>query len=195
MPSSQQIFAVVLAAGRSERFGATKLAAEFDGEALVRRAVRTARRSVGDRVLLVTGHEAVRIIEAAGDVCRFVVVNERYNDGMGTSIAAAARALSNRAGAMLLMLADQPLITSQHLDALLGAWNGAPDAIVATAFAGTLGPPALLPQHCFADLAKLHGDDGARRLLQDARFTVTSVWNDDAALDIDTPADLDQAAS
>ena len=195
MPPSKQIFAVVLAAGRSERFGATKLTAELDGEALVRRALRVARRSLGDNVLLLAGHDAIRVIDAAGDAVRFIAINERYEEGMGTSISCATRILRERANAILLMLADQPLISPEHIGALQNAWDGREDSIVATAFSGAQGPPVLLPCGSFADLESMGGDQGARRLLVDSRFNVTTVWNDAAAIDIDTREDLDQAAS
>ena len=195
MPPSKQILAVVLAAGRSERFGATKLAAAFEGEPLVRRALRTARDCLDENVLLVAGHDAHRVIAACGDTARFIVINERFERGIGTSIGCATRVLHGRADAMLLLLADQPLISAKHLDALCDAWDGADNSIVATAFANVQGPPVLLPKGCFADLAALEGDEGARALLRDDRFSVTTVWNDAAAVDIDTPEDLDQAAS
>ena len=195
MQPSKPIYAVVLAAGRSQRFGDTKLTAELDGEPLVRRALTTARTAFGDNVLLVAGHEASRIIDAAGDAARFIAINGQFANGMGTSIAAAARALDNRASAMLLTLADQPLITPEHLVALRDAWDGDANSIVATAFAGTQGPPVVLPQASFSALKNLDGDEGARHLLRNSRFRVTTVWNDAAAVDIDTREDLDQAAS
>ena len=119
MPPAKPIFAVVLAAGRSERFGSTKLIAELRWRSAGTSRPRGGTRScIGENVLLIAGHEADRIVDAAGDEARFIVVNEDFASGMGTSIAAAVRVLAHRADAILLVLADQALITASHLQAL-----------------------------------------------------------------------------
>lgn len=91
---------------------------------------------------------------------------------------------------MLLLLADQPLITSQHLHGLINAWSGNTAEIVASAYSGTVGPPILFGSDAFPHLSRLSGDIGARALLDDPTFEITSVPFEAAATDIDTPADL-----
>jgi molybdenum cofactor cytidylyltransferase len=180
----------VLAAGSASRFGRTKQLETFDGMALVRRAANCVRDVCGDNTVLVTGHDYAAVAAAAGDAARFVLVNEHYGVGIGGSIAMAARSLSHTATGILLMLADQPLITTAHLRAIRDTWSGASDEIVATSFAGTMGPPVLFPRGAFDALAELSGDCGARQLLQDVRFTVRTITFEGAAVDIDTPDDL-----
>jgi molybdenum cofactor cytidylyltransferase len=153
----RSIFAVILAAGRGKRFGATKQLAEIDGQAMVRRSCRLARAVCGDNTLLVAG----------------------------------VRPLAQTAGGILLLLADQPLITEAHLRDLLACWKGGESEIVATSFAGTLGPPVLFPPGSFPTLTKLSGDRGARSLLHDTRFDVKTVAFEDAAVDIDTQDQLE----
>lgn len=196
MRSAQQqnIFAVVLAAGQSLRFGATKMLQTLNGEAIVYRAAKLARRFAAENSLLVVGHDAEAVVTAAGRQCQFVVVNDSYAEGIGTSIAAAARCLPPSARGMILLLADQPLVTNRHLEALLAAWSGDDNEIVATAFAGAQGPPVLFPRGSFADLARLGGDRGARALLGNPDYEVSTVWFDEAAIDIDTPEDLSRVA-
>jgi CTP:molybdopterin cytidylyltransferase MocA len=189
-PRYKRIFTAVLAAGQSRRFGASKLLEKIDDTALVHRAATLARSVSGNCSLLVAGHDAKKVISAAEEQCWFVCVNDRYEDGIGTSIAAAARAVAHTADALLLLLADQPLISREHLDALLAAWSGKSHDIVATAFAGVQGPPVLFPKGSFAALCELDGDAGARALLGDPAYNVTTVWFDAAAIDIDTPDDL-----
>lgn len=187
---AQQIFAVVLAAGRSRRFGATKQLQEFAGQSLVYRAASLARDACGKNTVLVTGHDSENVQAAADYLCEFLLVNDRHAEGIGTSIACAARTLRHSADALLVLLADQPLITAAHLGAILDAWSGDDDEIVATAFAGVQGPPVLLPRKCFEQLSKLEGDSGARALLKSPDYRVATVWFDEAAVDIDTRDDL-----
>jgi molybdenum cofactor cytidylyltransferase len=191
-PRTPIVFAAVLAAGRSRRFGRSKLLEAVDGQPLVRRAASIARAVCGDRSILVTGHDSTAVTAAAGHAAQFLIVNDRHEEGIGGSIALAARAVAHTADALLILFADQPLITVQHAEALTGAWSGAQDEIVATGFAGTVGPPVLFPRGAFDALGALSGDTGAKRILEDAAFSVRTVPFEDAAIDIDTPADLEK---
>ncbi len=185
------VFAAVLAAGESRRFGRSKQLEDFEGEPLVHRAAGLAREVCGDRSVLVAGHESAAVIEAAGDAPRYLVVNDRYADGLGGSIALVAKTVSHVADAVLLLFADQPLITAHHLQQLIDTWSGADDEIVATAFAGTTGPPVLFPRGAFEALGELSGDKGAKIVLEDPTFKLQTVPFEDAAIDIDTPADME----
>ena len=91
MSDERPVFAVVLAAGRGERFGGAKQLADIDGQPMVRRACELARAVCGDNTLLVTGHDSAAVLRAAGDDVGFVVVNDHHADGIGSSIAAAVR--------------------------------------------------------------------------------------------------------
>lgn len=187
---SKTVYAIVLAAGRSVRFGATKQIVELDGVPLLRRALDAAAEVCGDRVITVLGHDDARVFRSMQTNSGFLFVNDAYDSGMGSSIASAARLCPLEADALLLLLADQVLVTPGHLQALLQRWSGAPAEIVATAFEDTQGPPVLLPRETFDDLCQLNGDSGARALFQDARFRLKTVRFEDAAVDIDTRSDL-----
>lgn len=188
---SHNIFAVILAAGASKRFGANKQVSLFGGESLVQRATNTARKVCGEITCLVTGHDWHDVLVAAGADSPFFVVNEKYHLGIGSSIAMAAKACQSRADAMLLLLCDQPLVSAAHLQTLIDRWSGDDHEIVASAYSGTFGPPVLFPRATFGDLLELTGDQGARALLRDSRFKLRTVPFADAAIDIDTISDLD----
>ena len=192
--AGSRVFAVVLAAGEASRFGTPKQLAILDGEPLVKRAARLAREVCGRHSMLVTGFESAAVATAADGLCEFMAVNEQYRDGMGSSLALASRCLREAADAMLLILADQPRVGAAHLERLRSAWSGDPKEIVATGYAGIDGAPAVLPRGAFAALEKLDGDRGARALFDDPAFTVRSIPNADAAVDVDTPEDLERLA-
>lgn len=188
----QRVFAVVLAAGESRRFGSSKQLASIDGDTLVHRAARLARQVCGNDSVLVVGHRAEEVAAAARGECRFLLVNDRYAEGIGSSIALAVRALEHVAAGMLVVLADQPLITTVDLETLLRSWSGEADVIVASRFDGALGPPALLPSGSFDMLRALSGDAGARLLFKSGRFRICEVDCEAAAADVDSRADLEQ---
>jgi molybdenum cofactor cytidylyltransferase len=183
------VFAIVLAAGTASRFGRTKQLEILEGRTLVGRAMGVARDACGIRTVLVAGHDSGPIIDAAGQL-GYVVVNDNYKDGIGSSIATAVKAIAHVADAILLTLADQPLITAAHLESLIDAWSGDRDEIIATSFSNALGPPVLFPPNAFDTLSKLSGDVGARSLLGDEAFKVRTIEFADAAIDVDTPEDL-----
>ena len=190
--TTNDIFAAVLAAGSATRFGATKQLAEFDGRTLVRRATATAAEVCGARTVLVLGHDWRAVADSCAPLTGFLIRNDDYTSGLGSSIARATRAIRHVADAIVVLLADQPLITAAHVRELCGVWTGASDEIVATEYAGTLGVPALFGSDCFGDLASLEGDTGARHLMTSGKFQVQSIAFEPAAVDIDTPADLEK---
>jgi len=184
------IYTVVLAAGAASRFGSSKQLAELDGIALVGLATRIARESCDSRSVLVVGHDWRAVFGACDRPPDFLIVNDHHEMGIGSSISLAVRSIRHAAKAIVILLADQPLITPAHIAALIESWSGDSNEIVATAYADTLGAPALFPSECFDDLAALAADTGAQALLGDSRFRVAAIPFEDAAIDIDTPEDL-----
>ena len=180
----------VLAAGSARRFGSNKLLATIDGEALVVRALRRARAAGIGPVILVTGFEAAAVAAFAAGEYDAIIHNPRFADGIGTSIAAAAAGTGGDRG-LMITLADQPLVTAAHLGELADAWQSAATRIVATAYAGIVGVPALFPPAARPALVALDGNRGARTVIESGSHPVLPVGFAAAAVDIDRPADLD----
>ena len=192
--NGERVYAIVLAAGTSSRFGSSKQLAEWDGAALVRRATELAAGCCATRSLMVAGHDWQAVHAACRPLSGCFVVNDHYADGIGSSLALAVRAIRHTAAAVLVLLADQPLITAQHLEHLIASWSGDEFEIVASSYANTTGVPALFAAGSFEKLCSLSGDEGARSLLQDPKFHLREIAFADAATDIDSVADLARLA-
>ena len=122
------VAAIILAAGRSTRFGeANKLLEEIGGEPMVARVAALALASRTRPVIVVTGFEAERISAALDGLDTAIVHNPDYAQGMSTSLRAGLRALPAEADGALILLADMPRIDPSVFDALLAAFaaNGA----------------------------------------------------------------------
>ena len=184
------VVAIVLAAGSASRYGSSKQLAELGGITLVRRATEIAHEVCALRNVLVLGHDWNAVYDACRPLSGFLIINDRHEAGMGSSISIAVRSIRHVASAIIIVLADQPLITSAHIAALIEEWSGNDKEIVATAYAGTAGAPTLLPSACFDALIALEGDRGARALFGDERFSVKTVPFPDAEVDVDTVEDL-----
>lgn len=188
--NNKSVFAIVLAAGSATRFGKVKQLAALNGIPMVRYAGRLAIGACDSRSVLVTGHEWRAVADACAPWPGYLLVNEHYSNGIGSSLAVATRAIQHVADAIVVLLADQPLISPAHVNSLIAAWSGDDCEIVASAYAGTRGVPALFARGAFKSLAALTGDQGARALFDDPRFAVRDIACEDAAIDIDTVADL-----
>lgn len=186
------LFVVVLAAGTASRYGSTKQLAEYAGQPLVSRAIRAAEAVCGANSVLVTGNDWRKVAQACAPLKGFMVVNEEYADGIGGSLSAGVRSVAEVAGAVLILLTDQPLVTGEHLRNVIDSWRSDPNSIVASAYAGTEGPPVIFPQAFFADLMALTGDRGARSVLVTNADRVRTISFEDAAADIDVPGDLEK---
>ena len=189
--SSQAVVrACVLAAGTSTRFGATKLVRHWRGKPLLQRALLAAQGACEGSVTLVVGHDKEVVTAASAGLSENVIVNCDYKLGIGSSISAGVRACRKDADAILIVLADQPLVTAVHLSKLIDTWSGAKTEIVASGFEGIVGPPILFPKSAFDALCRLTGDTGARKILSDDQFDVRNVDFPPASVDVDTPEDL-----
>ena len=181
----RKIAAVVLAAGSSSRLGEAKQLVRLGSERLLERAVRVAREAGCEPVVVVLGARAEEIQAecALGDA--WVVRNEEWAEGMGSSVRFGIGALPADVEAAVVLACDQPAVTASHLRELIGRHA----AVVASSYAGKRGVPACFAAEVFGGLRELRGDRGARELLQQAE----TVELPEGELDVDTTESLARA--
>ncbi len=183
---------VLLAAGEGSRFGRPKALVELNGQTLAERGVQMLRAGGADPILVVTGAVPV---ELPGT---HTVYNSEWRTGMGSSLRAALRALdpADDAGAVVVALADQPLVGAEAVARLIAAYRHGASVAVA-AYDGQPRNPVLLARaHWPKVFATATGDAGARSFLRSHAELVTLVECGDTGRpdDIDTPADLARIA-
>ena len=188
MSESHRLGAALLAAGSSRRFGSEdKLVVELNGFMLGQNAAFV---FPFDRL-----HAAWVIMAERGHPCEpgwhamgfDPVANPDAHEGMGTSVALAARmAQQEKLDALAIVLADMPMVPATHYDALIDEVTG-PDDIAVSAIGDTRMPPAVFGSAHFPALAELTGDIGARDLLMQGHIVeCPPEW----LIDIDRPEDL-----
>ncbi len=193
--SADGLACVVLAAGGSRRLGAPKQLARRLGLPLLLHALEAAAGTASARPVVVLGAGALRLralLRRAGPPC-IVVQNSGWAGGLATSLRAGLKAVPSTAPAVLIVLADQPLVGRAALARLARAWRRRPGVPAAAAYAGRLGVPAILPRRTWPTLRTLEGDVGARAVLAGAP-RVTAVPMPEAAFDVDRPEDLARLA-
>lgn len=182
------VAAVVLAAGAARRFGATKQLAELDGRPLVLHAVDVARAAGCDPVVVVVGHDAERVRSVLPDDV-LVVDNPAHAEGQAGSLrAGVAAATASTAGALVVLLADQPGIDPSVLRRVAARWAEG-HAVVRARYADRPGHPVLFDRSVWPALAELHGDTGARDLLRELPVAEVAVEGP-CPPDVDRPGDL-----
>jgi CTP:molybdopterin cytidylyltransferase MocA len=183
---------VLLAAGEGSRFGRPKALVELNGQTLAERGVAMLRAGGADPVLLVTGAVPVELVP---EYQVRIVHNGEWRTGMGSSLRAALRSLSRQdeAGAVVVALADQPLVGAGAVTRLIAAYRAGASVAVA-AYGGQPRNPVLLAREHWPEvISTAAGDQGARAFLRARPDLVTLVECGDTGRpdDIDTPADLD----
>jgi molybdenum cofactor cytidylyltransferase len=187
------ITGIVLAAGTSSRFGRTKQLLELEGKPLVQHVVDAAAAAGLDEVVVVLGHDAERVgasllLPASGRT----VLNPSYEGGQSTSLIAGLDSTSPESEAAIVLLADQPGITPEHLRALVDAFEAGRPLVARLRFRDGPGP-ALLSREVWDEARTLAGDTGAREIIAaHPGWVMDVVVDSDAPADVDRPADLDR---
>ena len=180
----------VLAAGASQRFGeGDKLTASFRGKPLGEYVCDNAPFELiapgcASVISSKRGHSCQPAWEQSGFG---IEINHHASEGMGTSVALAATlAAKAECDALLIALADMPLVPREHFAALIEACSDS-ESVICSSDGQSRMPPAVFGSGHFGALALLSGESGARVLLKDAEaLTCPSEW----LMDIDTPEAL-----
>ncbi len=182
------ITALILAAGQSSRMGQHKLLLPLLGKPLVLHAVDTALASEVDEVLVVVGYHAEAVRATIADRPVRVIENPAYAQGQSTSLRAGIAALAPATEAVIILLADQPLVTQAILQALIHTWQHTGKPIVVPFYNGQRGNPVLFARTLFTELLGVTGDQGGREVLQRHPQEIAPVQIADAlaAQDLDT---------
>jgi molybdenum cofactor cytidylyltransferase len=121
-----------------------------------------------------------------------VIASQHWAEGMGHTLAESVHSIKATSSHVLVALADQALITTEHYQELLSASKEQPNKIIATLCEGQLMAPAIFPEKYFPLLVKIQGDKGAGKLLLQHAKKADAITCEDAKTDIDTFSDLER---
>jgi len=194
--SFARITAIVPAAGLSSRMGQNKLLMPFAGKSLIERAVDTLMTSGVDEIVVVLGHEANLVRSRLEGKSVHFVDNPDYRAGLSTSVRAGMEAAPKGADAMMIYLADQPLLEADEVRRLVLAFAEAKRAgksIVVPFFCNKRGNPVILDASYREMVLDVVGDAGCRRIIKRHPEQVFAVQmeTDHVVRDVDTPEDFE----
>lgn len=181
---------VLLAAGRSTRFGGDKLLHRLaDGAPIVLASARALKAAL-PRVVAVVRDDNAALRRLLGEEGVEIAPAPTMNEGLGGSIAAGVAAVPDAAG-WVIALADMPFVRPATIARVLAALaTGSP--LAAPVFRGQRGHPVGFASRFRPALLALGGDEGARQLLRGHQAQLDLIECDDPGIiaDIDRPGDL-----
>ena len=182
---------LILAAGEASRMGEIKQNLPYLETTLLGHAIAQAKQAKAQHIYCVLGAQKEAIKTKIKQEVSFII-NEAWEEGLGSSIACGIKALrSKKYDHILIMLGDQPLMTASYLNQLINRAKQHPDTCVASGYKNKKGVPAIFPESYFDALEKLSGDHGAKALLN-SNLSVIALNAEDLLQDIDTPQDYER---
>ena len=185
------ICAVVPAAGLSRRMGVQKLLLPFGGKTVIAHIADQLLASTVGEVHVVVGHQSERIIAELSDRAVSIVRNQNYKSGMLSSVRCGLQNLPEKCKAVMVVLGDQPSITTELIDQILQSFAATEKSILVPLYKGKRGHPILFSMLYHDEILKQYDNVGLRGLLHshsDDIFELT-VSTASVLCDMDYPED------
>ncbi|MDH4241438.1 MAG: nucleotidyltransferase family protein [Phycisphaerae bacterium] len=170
------INAIVLAAGRSKRMGKLKPLLRFGDHTFLEHIISVLKNSEVDKITVVLGAEADTIQQSADFSGTNIVINKDYQKGQLSSLITGIRENSEDTDAILLCLVDNPFVTKDVVDEIIGKFKETNSPIIVPVFDKKRGHPTLFSKSLFNELLNAPQDKGARHVLYS---------NEDKVLELD----------
>ena len=182
---------ILLAAGASTRLGQPKQLLMYGDLTLLDHCIHVAHGSNADSIIVVVGAKPHSVNTQVSDKTH-IANNVYWQEGMSSSIRLGIKTLAEvdpLAEGAILMVCDQPYVTSLLLNTLIATHQTTGKPIVASGYDNTFGPPAFFHKQLFPELMQLDGDVGAKAVVQQHADEVELVLFPQGNIDIDTVAD------
>ena len=186
---------IILAAGSASRMGKPKQLLSYQGSSLISHAAKAAINSICQPVLVILGAYVEQIKPQIDKLPVQIVKNPDWETGMSSSITVGINAINQshpQLDAVIIALADQPLISTAVFNKLIQSYQETENIIIAAAYNDVVGVPALFNRALFSELINLKGDRGAKALMRKYKNELLSISIPEAAIDIDTPDDYEK---
>jgi molybdenum cofactor cytidylyltransferase len=185
------ICAIVLAAGLSNRMGVQKLLLPFGGKTVISHIIDQILASTIDEVHIVVGHQSEHISNELSGRAVSIVNNPNYKSGMLSSVRCGLKSLPEECRAVMVILGDQPSITTELIDQMLQYFAKNEKNILIPLYEGKRGHPILFSRQYCDEIMTHFNDVGLRGLLHDHPGEVFELKVSTASVlsDMDYPED------
>lgn len=180
---------VILAAGASSRMGTPKQLLPFQTDTLLGTVIKNATHTRIETIYCVVGANSSEIKKSHQQYAITFITNSDFKAGLSSSIQSAVQFIAENKPdieAILVLLGDQPFVSSEYMQLYIDLHLKHPEQRIATAYKNNTGVPAVFPKKYFGRLQKLEGDRGAKELLNTIPDTFVVKLPMEALTDIDT---------
>jgi molybdenum cofactor cytidylyltransferase len=184
-----KIAILILAAGESKRMHGIKQLLPWKNTSLLGNAIEQALQSKGDQVYVVLGANTNRIAPTLAHYNIQTIENKKWKNGLGNSIAAGVNYIKENQAhydAILITLADQPLIDAAYYNLLIDTYSQKQAKIIASETNNSPCVPAIFDALYFEKLSQLDQDKGAKEILIAAHKEVYRLPAAANLMDVDT---------
>jgi molybdenum cofactor cytidylyltransferase len=186
---------LILAAGESKRMNGIKQLLPWKHTTLLGNAIEQALQSNANKVYLVLGANVDRIAPTIAHYNIQTIENPTWKNGLGNSIAVGVQFIKKKktdCDAILITLADQPLIDADYYNLLIEKYTQKTAKIIASKTNNHPSVPAIFDAHYFEQLCQLDQDQGAKAILLAAHKEVYCLPATNKLIDLDTIADYEE---
>ena len=159
------VSAILLAAGESRRMGKPKQLMPFGKSTILEQAIDNLLSSKISEVIVVLGHRAEEMIKTIATRPVKIAINPIYHQGMSTSIVTGLSLIDDRTQAVMLVLADQPLVDSKTINRLIEEFCKHNKGIIVPVYQGRKGHPVIFSIKYKKELLGLTGDIGGKQII------------------------------
>ncbi|MFA5065053.1 MAG: DVU_1551 family NTP transferase [Dehalococcoidia bacterium] len=184
------ITAIILAAGYSERMKQFKPLLDLGGQPVIERVISSFVDAGVADIRVVAGHCQEKLIPALVGLNVRIVINDRYAEGMFSSVQAGLGSLEAETGSLFILPADIPLVRAQTIQYLIERSTFHRGRILIPSFLSRRGHPPVVPAEHIEFIRRYSGGKGlkgALSMLQDDT-TLIPVADENILFDMDTPA-------
>lgn len=192
METTNAIAIMILAAGESTRMGEPKQLLPWKDGTLLDNAIKTAKASCANDVFVILGANSKDIKAAVLEEKIVVLDNPNWKSGLGSSISRGVDYLiesDTSYKGVLIMLCDQPFISSAYLNQIIESFKENEEKIIATDYNSRAGVPAIFNATHFQELKELNDDYGAKKVLEHYNEGMIMIDPKGNEIDLDTPDD------
>jgi molybdenum cofactor cytidylyltransferase len=156
------IWAMILAAGESKRMGKPKLLLPFGDKTIIETIVEKVVSSNVEKTLVILGSDREKIEEKIKNYPAKIVYNRDFRSGMLSSVQCGFKALPEEIRAVLVVLGDQPNISTTVINKLIDAYKSSRKGIVLPFYNKERGHPVLIDVKYREEVENLSPEVGLR---------------------------------
>ncbi|WP_145855635.1 nucleotidyltransferase family protein [Pedobacter suwonensis] len=189
---------IILAAGSSSRLGKPKQLLDYNGKTLLQTVINEALATDCKPVIVVLGAYAQEIADQHRHNGINVVINQSWEEGMGSSIVAGLSTIvknNSEIESIIIAVADQAFIKKRNFNNLIAKQKETGKKIIASSYNETIGTPVLFKKDYFEALLLLKGAEGAKNILKQYSEDLETVVFERGGIDIDTETDYNHLIS